>query len=80
MFHLFKCLNVQETSILVNFPLKDHTGHFACLSLIYSVFIHVTLHQSFPKAYYWNDTIFFCWIDYLSQHISCLHTLIFMSC
>ncbi|KAF7659434.1 hypothetical protein LDENG_00297930, partial [Lucifuga dentata] len=24
-------------------PLKDHTGHFACLSLIYSVFTHVTL-------------------------------------
>ncbi|KAF7649662.1 hypothetical protein LDENG_00137910 [Lucifuga dentata] len=25
------------------FVLKDHTGHFVCLSLIYSVFIHVTL-------------------------------------
>ncbi|KAF7641593.1 hypothetical protein LDENG_00276600 [Lucifuga dentata] len=23
--------------------LKDHTSHFACLSLIYSIFIHVTL-------------------------------------
>ncbi|KAF7641642.1 hypothetical protein LDENG_00275670 [Lucifuga dentata] len=23
--------------------LKDHTTHFACLSLIYSIFIHVTL-------------------------------------
>ncbi|KAF7642959.1 hypothetical protein LDENG_00247490 [Lucifuga dentata] len=23
--------------------LKDHTGHFACLSIIYSIFIHVTL-------------------------------------
>ncbi|KAF7646461.1 hypothetical protein LDENG_00187430 [Lucifuga dentata] len=23
--------------------LKDHIGHFACLSLIYSIFIHVTL-------------------------------------
>ncbi|KAF7646744.1 hypothetical protein LDENG_00183290 [Lucifuga dentata] len=23
--------------------LNDHTGHFACLSLIYSIFIHVTL-------------------------------------
>ncbi|KAF7658087.1 hypothetical protein LDENG_00017990 [Lucifuga dentata] len=23
--------------------LKDHTGHFACLSLIYSIFMHVML-------------------------------------
>ncbi|KAF7643051.1 hypothetical protein LDENG_00245940, partial [Lucifuga dentata] len=23
--------------------LKDHTGRFVCLSLIYSIFIHVTL-------------------------------------
>ncbi|KAF7645311.1 hypothetical protein LDENG_00206670 [Lucifuga dentata] len=37
--------------------LKDHTIHLACLSLIYSVFIHVTLHQPFPKAYYWNGEL-----------------------
>ncbi|KAF7643625.1 hypothetical protein LDENG_00236300, partial [Lucifuga dentata] len=24
-------------------PLKDHTVHFVCLSLIYSIFIHVML-------------------------------------
>ncbi|KAF7641571.1 hypothetical protein LDENG_00277270 [Lucifuga dentata] len=23
--------------------LKDHTNHFACLSVLYSIFIHVTL-------------------------------------
>ncbi|KAF7641945.1 hypothetical protein LDENG_00267920, partial [Lucifuga dentata] len=37
--------------------LKDHTTHFSCLSLIYSVFIHVTLLTSFPKAYYWNGEL-----------------------
>ncbi|KAF7644127.1 hypothetical protein LDENG_00227080 [Lucifuga dentata] len=41
--------------------LKDHTIHFACLSLIYSVFIHVTLLTIISKAYYWNSelTMFF---------------------
>ncbi|KAF7642802.1 hypothetical protein LDENG_00250450 [Lucifuga dentata] len=35
------CVCVHAESCL--FALKDHTIHLACLSLIYSVFIHVTL-------------------------------------
>ncbi|KAF7642391.1 hypothetical protein LDENG_00258620 [Lucifuga dentata] len=34
--------------------LKDHNTHFACLSLIYSLFIHVMLLTIISKAYYWN--------------------------
>ncbi|KAF7648596.1 hypothetical protein LDENG_00154290 [Lucifuga dentata] len=30
-------------SLLTSNILKDHTIHFACLSLIYSVFMHITL-------------------------------------
>ncbi|KAF7651204.1 hypothetical protein LDENG_00114370 [Lucifuga dentata] len=41
----------QANNIMI---LKDHTTHFACLILIYSVFIHVSYCQSFPKVYYWN--------------------------
>ncbi|KAF7651706.1 hypothetical protein LDENG_00106890 [Lucifuga dentata] len=33
MFHYYRCIKRV-------FILKDHTGHFACLSLIYSIFIH----------------------------------------
>ncbi|KAF7642980.1 hypothetical protein LDENG_00246930 [Lucifuga dentata] len=29
--------------------LKDHTIHFACLSLIYSIFIHYVTDNHFPK-------------------------------
>ncbi|KAF7643685.1 hypothetical protein LDENG_00235180 [Lucifuga dentata] len=32
-------------------------GWYGPLTLIYSIFIHVTLHQSFPKAYYWNGEL-----------------------
>ncbi|KAF7649556.1 hypothetical protein LDENG_00139540, partial [Lucifuga dentata] len=37
--------------------LKDHTIHLACLSLTYSVFIHVTLLSIISKAYYWNGEL-----------------------
>ncbi|KAF7659291.1 hypothetical protein LDENG_00000480, partial [Lucifuga dentata] len=40
---------ISEMSVLICFGfLKDHTM-FACLSLIYSIFIHVMLLKSFPK-------------------------------
>ncbi|KAF7641408.1 hypothetical protein LDENG_00282190 [Lucifuga dentata] len=37
--------------------LKDHTTHFVCLSLIYSIFIHVMLLTIISKAYYWNSEL-----------------------
>ncbi|KAF7650208.1 hypothetical protein LDENG_00129770 [Lucifuga dentata] len=42
--NLRKCRNVARSQIKgPEKPLKDHTIHFACLSLIYTIFIHVTL-------------------------------------
>ncbi|KAF7642346.1 hypothetical protein LDENG_00259670, partial [Lucifuga dentata] len=38
---IFLYLFIDSVSVLTK--LKDHTTHFSCLSLIYSVFIHVTL-------------------------------------
>ncbi|KAF7641574.1 hypothetical protein LDENG_00277280 [Lucifuga dentata] len=37
--------------------LKDHTGHFACLSLIYNQFLYMLC----SKACYWNSELnIFC--------------------
>ncbi|KAF7649419.1 hypothetical protein LDENG_00141640, partial [Lucifuga dentata] len=44
-----KSENIKRFFFSHNTKLKDHTIHFPCLSLIYSVFIHVITDSHFPK-------------------------------
>ncbi|KAF7642565.1 hypothetical protein LDENG_00255660, partial [Lucifuga dentata] len=45
--------------------LKDHTTHFACLSLLHSIFIHVTLLTIISQSI----KLYFSFSDILQNHL-----------